>query len=539
MASTKNLKDLLSQSHISNGDVRYMGELTKKEIFDSTPNCHGKIRERLYWLQHGLIQYPSCGTCSNTLSSKNFRTNISGGGYTLTCSVRCAKRNPVFAQAQQHVSLQKYGTRHFLACVGARAAIHQTNIQRYGSGCPHPWGSPKFKELMVDKHGVDHSSNIVESRARSRRQLIEQNILAGKTLASIRANETRQNAVCVDTGPALDLNRDVLENVELSWRHLTCERVYSSYIIDGLITTCPHCTRSASMLELSLRAMVAELLPNEQLIFNARDVLPGGKELDIWIPGRQLALEFNGIYWHSSLKQPDKFYHLIKSEACRALGIRLLHIWEDQFLQRQAVVRSVIANACGRSQRIGGRLSSVQTISSAAANKFLDQNHLAGHVRGTVNLALVYQEQIVAVMSFGRQRFAKTSPGHWEIYRFASLAGTQVQGGAHKLFQAFLQQYSPDSVAAFADASLGGGDVYLKIGMIEQPRTLPAYFWANTQFPNRLSRFRTQKHKLQQLLGDEYDEGLSEEANMKRLGWFKLWDCGSRKFQWCKTDQTT
>jgi len=532
MPSSKSLKDLLSQQKISNGDIRYLSIATKNEIESLTVACRGSLREKLYWLQHDFTTYPTCASCGGVLSSKNFRTNVEGGRYTSTCSVRCAKRNPDFRAAQAASNLEKYGTDQYLSSTEAHSRIKNTNLEKYGRSRPHPWGSEQFMVHMLNKYGVDHSMKLHGARERVSREIIERNVLSGKTEATIRANEARRNVECMNPHLALDVNRDLLEHVQLTWKHLECGKSYDCSISDGLITTCPHCTSSASILELSLRTLVAELLPHDELIFNARNIIQGGLELGIYIPARRLALEFNGIYWHSSLKNHNKFYHLNKSEACAQRGIRLIHIWEDHFLQHPHTVRSVIANACGLSQRMGARATRVVSIKSSDANKFLKQNHLAGYVRCSVNMGLMVNEELVAVMSFGKRRFMRWDSSHWEIYRFATKAGLNIAGGASKLFKAFVKAHSPASVTSFADISLGGGDVYLRIGMMEEQSTLPAYFWANTQFPNRLSRVATQKHKLPALLGEAYDVALSEEGNMRRLGWFKLWDCGNRKFVW-------
>lgn len=58
-------------------------------------------------------------------------------------------------------------------------------------------------------------------------------------------------------------------------------------------------------------------------------------ELDIYIPKLNLAIEYNGTYFHSDLMNVDKFYHLNKSLKCRELNIRLIHIYEFENLTEQ------------------------------------------------------------------------------------------------------------------------------------------------------------------------------------------------------------
>jgi G:T-mismatch repair DNA endonuclease (very short patch repair protein) len=57
-----------------------------------------------------------------------------------------------------------------------------------------------------------------------------------------------------------------------------------------------------------------------------------GKELDIVIPEIKLAIEYNGLYWHSINGSKYKFgQHLSKTQSCEKLGYRLLYVWEDEW----------------------------------------------------------------------------------------------------------------------------------------------------------------------------------------------------------------
>lgn len=537
MSSNKSLHDLLQQDTISNGDVRYMSDSVKAEIIEKTKNCLGSIRERLFWLQHNLKNYPTCSTCFNLLLSKNFRLSGKGGWYTQTCSVKCAKRNPVFAEKQKQSNLEKYGNQYYLGSADARIKISSTNLEKYGSIVHAPWGSDEFKQSMIKKYNVDSALKSTEIKNKIIKNIIENNVLSGKTESSIIACQAMRNVECVNAELALDTNRDILENVNLEWKHKACGKNYISAINDGQIRSCPHCHNNASVLELSLRNLIVSLLDNnEDVQFNCKNILPGNFELDIFIPSKNIAFEFNGIYWHSTVRDKNKYKHLNKTELCESKGIRLIHIWEHHFLQNYDIVKSVIANALGKSKKIAARKCVVKQIESKIANLFLVKNHLNGFIRTKTNLGMYYNDELVAVMTFGKKRFNKNvTSDDWEIFRFCTLAGYQIQGGASKLFSFFKNNFNPNSVVSFADKSLGGGDAYLKMGLTEEQSTAPAYFWANRSSSVQLSRFKTQKHKLKELLGDKFDENLSEDSNMKKNGWFKIYDCGNRKFSWIKS----
>ncbi len=64
-----------------------------------------------------------------------------------------------------------------------------------------------------------------------------------------------------------------------------------------------------------------------EVLTHVRNVIPP-QELDIYIPGAQVAIEFNGQYYHSDIAGTDKYYHLNKSIKCANKGIHLIHIYE-------------------------------------------------------------------------------------------------------------------------------------------------------------------------------------------------------------------
>lgn len=55
-----------------------------------------------------------------------------------------------------------------------------------------------------------------------------------------------------------------------------------------------------------------------------------GQELDIYIPSKNIAIEFNGRYWHS-IYNKDKEYHKNKSIKCLRKNVRLIHIFEHEW----------------------------------------------------------------------------------------------------------------------------------------------------------------------------------------------------------------
>ena len=67
---------------------------------------------------------------------------------------------------------------------------------------------------------------------------------------------------------------------------------------------------------------------------NTRTIIHN-RELDIYIPQLKLAIEFNGIYYHSIENGMDKDFHLNKSIECRNYNIRLIHIYQFEDFNKQ------------------------------------------------------------------------------------------------------------------------------------------------------------------------------------------------------------
>jgi len=65
-------------------------------------------------------------------------------------------------------------------------------------------------------------------------------------------------------------------------------------------------------------------------------------ELDVWVPDKNKAIEYNGIYWHSFEKR--KINDAIKKEQCKQKGIDLLVVNEDKWINNREMEKIIIKN---------------------------------------------------------------------------------------------------------------------------------------------------------------------------------------------------
>lgn len=76
-----------------------------------------------------------------------------------------------------------------------------------------------------------------------------------------------------------------------------------------------------------------------KVITNTRSVIDG--EIDIYLPDLKIAIEYNGMYWHSTKNKP-KYYHVEKTRKCKEKGIMIYHVWEHEWREDQNKILGII-----------------------------------------------------------------------------------------------------------------------------------------------------------------------------------------------------
>lgn len=264
---------------------------------------------------------------------------------------------------------------------------------------------------------------------------------------------------------------------------------------------------------------------NFSLECNKRSIIKN-KELDIYVPSKKVAIEFNGNYWHSD-EFLQKDYHLEKTKLCEEQGIRLIHIFEDEWLNKQDICKSIINSALGvNTTTIYARDCRFEKVDSKQGCKFVDENHIQGFVKGGEYFGLFSKKtnELLQLIQIGKSRFKKNE---YELYRLCSKKGTRVLGGFSKL----LKHQPYDTLYTFIDRHLFTGKGYEKTGWLKLYETPPSYFY--TKKGSRENRMNYQKHKLKEKL-EIFDSSKTEAENMLINGYHKIYDCGTIKMKWQK-----
>lgn len=296
---------------------------------------------------------------------------------------------------------------------------------------------------------------------------------------------------------------------------------------------CPKCGMVESRGEDELYMFVCSIVGSGNVVRNDRSILDG-MELDIYIPSLAIAIEYDGCWWHSEAMGKGRSYHLKKTELCASKGIRLVHVFEDEYLYRKDIVLSKIAHILGCSdglRRVYGRKCTVRGIPSSEAKTFLETNHVQGFAMASVHMGCFDQDgSLVGVMSFRR-----TGDWKYELSRFATDIGTVGVGVGGKLLSHFIDEYNPLEIKTFADrrwTSDKDSNLYTVLGFSFDGTVPPDYSYIVGSSVVRRHKFGFRKRILARKHG--LPMTMTESEMCREIGAVKVWDCGKYRYVWKK-----
>lgn len=426
---------------------------------------------------------------------------------------KSVEEHNITKQKRKNSYIEKYGVDHHMKLQSQQDKVFATNMKKYNAKVPmqnvdicnktketfanksqleKTQVLSKTKHTLNEKYGVDSASRIG----------ISQNILEildnKEKLINVIAGKTRNKVI-----KTLGIAKHTL------YLYAKMYDIQDMFIKD--LSSGPENEINEFIKSFGYNTEVGN-----RLILN-------GKELDIFIPELNLAIEHNGLYFHNERSGRDKFYHYNKYKDCLNKNITLISIFGDEWQYNQEKVKNRLTHFLKKSSdTIFARKCIIKEITVNQANSFIDSFHLQGAVSAKINIGLFYNNELVSVMTFSKARYNKQY--QYEILRFCS--STNVTGGASKLFKYFINQYNPLSVLSYSDNRWGNGKVYENLKMIKEKETIGFFYTDNNK---RYNRTKFQKHKL---VAEGYDPTLSEKEIMKNKQYDIIWDCGQSLWVW-------
>jgi len=502
-----------------------------------------------------IINDQSFIKCANPICQKYPTFWSFNVGYLRTCSPSCAQYDPNTQEKIKSTNIKKYGKEYGLQSKRVIEKRNSTLLNKYGvenisqvdgisekkqETCLKNHGTRWFLErtdlvsqCINDKYGVDNVQQVEEisyKTSQTKRNnfyddLIKSNRFNGRVLPAFSREE--YDGTCK----------------EYKFECTSCLKIFNCPLRWDRIPRCPHCYPSVgtSMFEISILQYIRSLLPSDVIIEeHNRTILMNNRELDFYIPSKNIAIECDGLFWHGEVNgNKNKRYHLDKTIECENKNIRLIHILEDEWGSNEFIVKSKLRHISNMnsSTKIYARKCVVINLLPDIKRIFLNNNHIQGNDNGSINLGLEYNSKLVAVMTLCKRRIFmncdRNVDGEYELSRYASSIDCNVIGGASKLLSYFIKEYNPTKIISYADRrwTYSKNNLYEKIGFRKISSGTPNYwYFGRSGNYRRFHRFGFAKHTLPKRLS-LFDPNLTEWENMKNNGWDRIWDCGNLKYE--------
>lgn len=258
----------------------------------------------------------------------------------------------------------------------------------------------------------------------------------------------------------------------------------------------------------------------EKVISTAFGVSPGF-EVDIYLPEKNLGIEYNGLYWHNESRKGKK-YHLEKLQSAEKNGKRLIQIFEDEWQSNKESVKNRLLQILGKNKTLfGARECSIESDRGGHAKELLEKHHLQKSCSFQISKVAYFNDLPVAAMTFSKPRtFVGGSDSDWELVRFVSSGN--IPGIASRLLKSFQKDHPGESIFSYADRRWSDGGLYEALGFKKTSESEPNYWYILNG--RRFHRFNFAKHKL---VEEGFDPNMTESEIMEERGYSKIWDCGS------------
>jgi very-short-patch-repair endonuclease len=460
------------------------------------------FKEKLYHFLNDIETIPVCIECGKKLK---FKKSFSGG-YGTYCSINCTNKSQKHINKVKSTNISKYGGISPISSEVVKSKIMNTNLKKYGVG----------------------------------------NIFELKEYIQKRINEKYGNPIITKTN---FYKKKMQKKYEEKYSHHDIEKsdekiIYScpvclkssehdynsfNYRNRNNISQCKYCVPPyQSMIETEMENFLTEI----GLSFNKHNrkiIKP--KEIDFYIPDKKIAIELNGLYYHSE-HFVDADYHKNKWLECSKNEIDLIQIWEDEWKDKKDLIKKLISNKILENHnKIYARKCEISLLDNDVYKYFVENHHIQGYAPARIRLGLFYNNELVQVMSFSSQRkFMGTSKveNHYEMIRLCSVPDIKIIGGSKKLLSYFEKMVKPEKIVSYCDVRYFSGNSYLDMGFKFVGTTKVNYHYVKPNENKRLHRFNFRKDKLIKL---GFDKNKSEKEIMSNLGYFRVYDAGNKKFE--------
>lgn len=515
MDNFEELNKLLDNLRDNNGKISSSKIINNKETISKINSSKllfsfPTIKEKIWAIRNKYSNPPIC-PCGN-----NLIFNTRNNKYPTYCSRSCPEKIKAGNKTRKETIESKYGVSNISQLESIKSKIKENNLNKYGVDSVFKLDSikNKIKITNLSKYGYEYHQLNSESKNKINTNK-RFNFINGKLKEKLNILKDYYNIVPYSWSKEEFTTVDSL----YEFKHLDCNRIFSSTFDDGRLPKCPKCNliSGTSKIERKLQDGLISILGDKVECNNRTIISP--YELDIVVDNK-LGIEVNGAYWHRGEKGG-----LSLLDKSNMSPITILHFWDFELENKYNICLSIILSKLNiYDSIIYARKCKIKEVGSEEANNFLNKNHLQGSINSKYRFGLYYNDELVFIITMGNSRFNKKYD--YEIHRICSKLNTKVIGGASKIF-AYIKNTFNGSIVSYADKRYSVGNIYNKLGFKELDDTHPNYLWI--KYNKIITRYKSQKHKLSKILNN-FNEDLSESENMINNGFYKIHDCGNKVF---------
>lgn len=259
-----------------------------------------------------------------------------------------------------------HGYDHPMQSDGVKNGMRDRYEQKYGKGIRWNFQSPDVKKKLND-HFRDTLGVDWPMQSKDVRDKIHANgaKTARKNFYESTLARTEGFDILTSKDDYVNMDRDD-QGVILKWKCRKCGEVFDQSLYQyGKMPRCLKCSpllynRSESQEEIDLFSFLKTVDGSKYDCLRHSywnwSLLDNGKLLDIVCIDKEskepkIAIEFNGVYWHS-IANKDPGYHLLKTKKCEEIGIKLIHIWEDEWINSKDSVKAFLEKVMKNEYRV-------------------------------------------------------------------------------------------------------------------------------------------------------------------------------------------
>ena len=326
----------------------------KEEILSNSPSiCIGAkgelepfICERILYIMNGIIEQKLCPVCSTPIHIKRE-----------CCSKKCTANDPNVRIKKEQTCLDIYGTTNPSYSAEIKNKISkknkqhsdialmkrkETNKEKYGVEFLFQDKQYKDKQIQTNltRYGVDNYFKykpFIESNKQYKKE--NPTDYTGSKLKRFKTSYINKTAYHISNAiPLFSEFDNHLTVTDMKYKCEICDKEFTRYSL--YVRRCTNCFPvHKSIIESEIVNFIKSIYEGEIKSPDRTQIKP--LELDIYIPEKNIAIEYDSFFYHSygpdiwksvsNENSEDKNYHLNKTILCLENNIKLFHIFEDEW----------------------------------------------------------------------------------------------------------------------------------------------------------------------------------------------------------------